>query len=104
MRRGPALCLRFEEGPGKLLQGQAVVAEEARHGHRRGGQDAQPAGVFLANGRAQQQIDGNGDPHGNHGTEELPGGQAEKNAFLVLAYLFRNFDFDVFDNISPRSK
>ncbi len=68
--------------------------EEARHGHRRGGQDAHPVRGFLPGHGAQQQVDGHGDPHGGQGAKELPGGQAEENAFLVLADFFGNFDFD----------
>ena len=90
---------RLDKSPNELLQGQAVIAEKARHGHGRGGQDAHPARGFLAQRGAQQQVGGHGDPHGEQGAEELPGGQTEENAFLVLAYFFGNFDFD---NRSPQ--
>lgn len=78
-----------------MLQGQAVVAEEPGHGHGRGGQDAEPACGFLADGGAEAEIDGDGDPHGDYSAEKLPGGEAEENAFLVLADFFGNFEFDV---------
>ncbi len=85
----------LDEGPQELFQGQAVVTEKASHGHGRGGQDAHPARRFLSGHAAQQQVDGYSDPHSEQGAEKLPGGQAEENAFLVLAYFFGNFDFDV---------
>ena len=93
--------LGFEEGPGELLQGEAVVAEEPGHGHGRGGQDAEPARGLLAEYGAQAQVDGHGDPHGGHGAEELPGGEAEEDSLLVLADFFGNFNFD---SCSPRFK
>ena len=68
--------------------------EEPGHGHGRGGQDAHPARGLLAQRGAQQQVGGHGDSDGKQGAEELPGGQAEENAFLMLAYFFGNFDFD----------
>ena len=73
--------------------------EESCHGPGRGGQDAHPARGFLAQHRAQQQGGAHGQPYGEQGAEELPGGQAEENAFLMLAYFFGNFDFD---NGSPQ--
>ena len=84
----------LDESPQELFQGQAIVTEKAGHGHGRGGQDAHPARRFLPGHVAQQQRDGHGDPHGKQGAEELPGGQAEKDTFFVLAYFFWNFDFD----------
>ena len=77
-----------------MLQGQAVVAEKARHGYRRGGQNAEPTCGFLADYRTKAQVDGHGDPHGNNDAEKLPGGQAEKDTFFVLADFFWDFDFD----------
>ena len=92
--------LRLDEGPGELLQGQAVVAEEPSHGHGRGGQDAEPACGLLAEYGTQAQVHGNGDSHGGHGAEELPGGEAEKDRLLVLADFFGNFDFYI-DSLLP---
>ena len=85
----------LDESPQELFQGQAVVTEKAGHGHGRGGQDAHPARRLLPGHIAQQQVDGHGDPHGEQGAEKLPGGQAEENAFLVLADFFGNFDFHI---------
>ena len=90
--------LRLDHSPQKLLQGHAVVVEEAGQGHWSGGQDAHPAGRLPADERAQAEIESGGQPHGGHGTNKLPGGQAEENRLLVLADLFRNFDLD---NKSP---
>lgn len=87
--------LGLEEGPGELLQGQAVIAEEPGHGHGRGGQDADPACGLLAEYGTQAQVDGHGDPHGSHGAEELPGGETEEDGLLVLADFFGNFDFHI---------
>ncbi len=91
--------LGFEESPGELLQGQAVVAEEPGHGHGRGGQDAEPARGLLAEYGAQAQVDGRGDPHGGHGAEELPGGEAEEDRLLVLADFLGNFDFYIVSSL-----
>lgn len=77
-----------------MLQRQAVVNEKTRHGHRRGGQDAEPACDLLADGRTKAQVYGYGDSYGSDGAEELPGGEAKKDALLVLADFFGNFDFD----------
>lgn len=79
--------------------GQAIVAEEPGHGHGRDSQDAHPARGLLAQHGTQQQVNAHGQSHREQGAEELPGGQAEENAFLVLAYFFGNFDFD---NGSPQ--
>lgn len=88
----------FEEGPGKLLQGQAVVAEEPGHGYGCGGQDAEPACGLLAEYGTQAQVDGHGNPHGGHGAEELPGGETEKDRLLVLADFFGNLNFDIYSS------
>lgn len=82
-----------------MLQVQAVVVEESGHGHRCGGQDAEPACGLFANHGAKAQIDGHGDSHGNNGAEELPGREAKEDTLLVLADFLGNFDFD---NCSPR--
>ena len=89
---------RLDHSPQKLLQGHAVVVEETGQGHGRGGQDAHPAGRLLPDDRPQAQVDAGGRSHGDHGAEELPGGQAEEDGLLVLADLFGNFDLD---NKSP---
>ena len=84
----------FDDSPQKLLKVHAVVAEKAGHGSRRSQHDAEPAGRFPPNHRAQKQVHACGDSHCENGAEELPGRQAEENALLVLPDFFRNFYFD----------
>ena len=85
--------LRFDVGPGELLKGQAIVLEKAGHGYGDRRHDTGPAGSFLAGNGFQEEVHTYSHSHGQDCADKLPGGQAEENAFLVLAHFFRNFDF-----------
>lgn len=86
----------LEEYPNKTLKGQAVVGEEACHCKGGSTDHAQPARRLLTNDRMQQQIDARRHCNGDSTTKELPGGQAEKDGFLVLGHFLGDFDFDRF--------
>jgi len=85
---------RADDGYEELLQRHAIVGEESAQGEWERSQDTHPARGLLAQHGTQQQVNAHGQSHREQGAEELPGGQAEENAFLVLAYFFGNFDFD----------
>lgn len=91
--------LRLDIGDGELFKRHAVVVKKAGDGHGRGEQDADPACGLLSGKAGHDEVGCDGDPHGQNGADELPPGQAEKDAFLVLAYLFRDFDFDYIDHL-----
>lgn len=91
--------LRLDIGHDELFQRHAVVVKKARDGHGRGEQDADPACRLLTGEAGQDKVRCDGDPHGEDGADKLPPGQTEKDAFLVLAYLFRDFDFDYLDHL-----
>ena len=86
---------RLDESPRKLFQRHAVVAEKAREGNGGGGEDAQPACRLLSDHRAEAEVHADGQPHTKGRTKKLTGRQAKKDRFLVLAYFFWDFDFDI---------
>ena len=53
-----------------------------------------PACRLFSDDRPQAQVNAGGRSHGDHSAKKLPGGQAEKDGFLMLANLFWNFDLD----------
>lgn len=70
--------------------------EEPRDGDRRGHQQAKPACGLLADDTAQAEIDASRQTDGQHRTNKLPRGQAEKDGFPMRTDFFWNFDF--YDN------
>lgn len=87
--------LRFDIGPSELFKGQAVVLEKARDGHWRRSHDAGPAGGFLVGNGFQEKVHAHSHPNSQDRTEELPGGQAEEDGFLVLAHFLGDLNFHV---------
>ena len=85
--------LGFDDRPKELLKGHAVVIKKARHGSGRSEDNTEPACGFLADHITQEQIRASGDADGEDRAEELTGGQAKENAFLVLSDLFWDFYF-----------
>ena len=71
----------LEPRPKHLFGGHTVVGEEPAGGKRCSAQDAHPANFLGANIQLQGKID------------ELPGVQAEKDVFVIVADFFRYFDF-----------
>ena len=93
--------LGLEEGPGKPLKGQAVVAEKAGHGHGGRSQDAQPAGGLLAHDAFEGKIDAYRRANCQDGAQKLPGGQSEKDGLPVLVDFLWNLDLHILP--SPRN-
>ena len=85
---------RLEPRPKHLFGGHAVVGEKATNRKRRGPQDAHPADFLGADIRLQGKVNANRHRHSQHRADELPGVQAEKDVFVVVADFFRYFDFD----------
>ena len=85
---------RLEPRPKHLFGGHAVVGEKAAGGKRRSAQDAHPADFFCADIRLQGKVNAHRYADRQHRADELPGVQAEKDVFVVVADFFRYFDFD----------
>ena len=84
---------RLEPRPKHLFGGHAVVGEEPAGGKGCGAQDAHPADFFGADIRLQGKVDAHRNTDRQHRANELPGVQAEKDVFVVVADFFRYFDF-----------
>ena len=85
---------RLEPCPKHLFGGHAVIGEEPAGGKGCGTQNAHPANFFGADIRLQGKVDAHGHANGQHRATKLPGVQAEKDVFVIVADFFRNFDFD----------
>ena len=84
---------RLEPRPKHLFGGHTVVGEKAAGGKRRGAQDAHPADFLGANIRLQGKVDAHCHADRQHRANKLPGVQAEKDVFVIVADFFRYFDF-----------
>ena len=84
---------RFEPRPKHLFGGHAVIGEKTAGGKRRGAQDAHPADFLGANIRLQGKVDAHCHADRQHRANKLPGVQAEKDVFVIVADFFRYFDF-----------
>ena len=84
---------RLEPRPQHLFGGHAVVGEKAAGGKRRSTQDAHPANFFGADIRLQGKVNAHRYADRQHRANKLPGVQAEKDIFMVVADFFRYFDF-----------
>ena len=85
---------RLEPSPKHLFGGHAVVGEEPAGGKGCGTQNAHPADFFGADIRLQGKVNAYCNTDRQHRADELPGVQAEKDVFMVVADFFRYFDFD----------
>ena len=85
---------RLEPRPQHLFGGHAVVSKESTGGKGRGTQNAHPADFFCADIRLQGKVNAHRYADRQHRADELPGVQAEKDVFVVVADFFRYFDFD----------
>ena len=70
-----------------------LVFEKAAGRKGRGSEDAHPAHFLAADQRAQAEIDADCHAYGQQGTDKLPGGEAEKNRFLIVPDFFWYFYF-----------
>ena len=77
-----------DDGEEELLKGHAVVSEEAAQGEGERRQDADPADLPTACHIAQAEIQPHRHQDGQQGEQELPQGQAEKQALLVVPDFF----------------
>ena len=84
---------RLEPRPQHLFGGHAVIGEKTAGGKRRGAQDAHPADFLGANIRLQGKVDAHRHADRQHRANKLPGVQAEKDVFVIVADFFRYFDF-----------
>lgn len=84
---------RLEPRPQHLFGGHAVIGEKNAGGKRRGAQDAHPADFLGANIRLQGKVDAHCHADRQHRANKLPGVQAEKDVFVIVADFFRYFDF-----------
>ena len=85
---------RLEPRPQHLFGGHAVVGEKTTSRKRRGPQDAHPADFFGADIRLQGKVNAYCNADRQHRANKLPGVQAEKDVFVIVADFFRYFDFD----------
>ena len=85
---------RLEPRPQHLFGGHAVVGEKTAGGKGRGTQNAHPADFFCADIRLQGKVNAYCNTDRQHRANKLPGVQAEKDVFVVVADFFRYFDFD----------
>ena len=67
--------------------------KEPGNSNRRCHQQTQPACSFFSDDAAQTEIDTGRQTDGQHRTNKLPRGQAEKDCFPVCTDFFWNFDF-----------
>ena len=85
--------LRADDGEEKFLKGHAVVSEKATEGEGEGGQDADPADLSAAYCVPKAEVNSHGHDHGQQGEQELPQGQPEEQALLVVPDFFVDADF-----------
>ena len=71
-----------------------MVGEKAAGGKGCGTQNAHPADFFGADIRLQGKVNAYCNTDRQHRANKLPGVQAEKDVFMVVADFFRYFDFD----------
>ena len=84
---------RLEPRPKHLFGGHTVVGEKATSRKRRGPQDAHPADFLGADIRLQGKVNAHRYADLQHRANKLPGVQAEKDVFVIVADFFRYFDF-----------
>lgn len=65
-----------------------MVFEKAAGREGRGSEDAHPAHFLAADQRAQAEIDADCHAYGQQGTDKLPGGEPEKDGFLIVPDFF----------------
>ena len=85
--------LRADDGEEESFKGHAVVSEKAAEGEGERCQDADPADLPAAHHVAQAEIQPYRHQHGQQGEQELPQGQPEEQALLVVPDFFVDADF-----------
>jgi len=61
-----------------------MVFEKAAGRKGRGSEDAHPAHFLAADQRAQAEVQPNRRAYGQQGADKLPGGEPEKDGFLII--------------------
>ena len=84
---------RADDGEEELFKGHAIVGEKAAEGEGKGGQDADPANLPAAHHAAQAEVQPHRHQHSQQGKQELPQGQPEEQAFLIVPDFFVDTDF-----------
>ena len=77
-----------------MFKRHAVVVEKSCDSDWCRYQQTEPACSFFADDAAQAEVDASCQTDGQHRTNKLPRGQAEKDCFPVRTDFFWNFDFD----------
>ena len=84
---------RLKPRPCCLFSSHAMIFEKSAGRKGGGSENAHPADFFAANQRAQTEIESNRHAYSQQGTDKLPGGEAEKNRFLIVPDFFWYFYF-----------
>lgn len=84
---------RADERQNEAFQGHAVVGKKAAEGEGERSQDADPADFSCSNDIPQAEVHSHGHHDGQQGEQELPQGQAEEQAFLVVPDFFVDTNF-----------
>ena len=79
---------RAEDGEDEFLKGHAVVGKKAAQGEGERRQHTQPADVPLAHHGPEPEVHAYRHDDGQQGENELPQGQPEEQAFLIVADFF----------------
>ena len=85
--------LGTDDGEDELFKGHAVVGKKAAQGKGKRCQDTHPADFSAPHYIAQAEIHAHSHSHGQQGKNELPQGQPEKQALLVVPDFFVDTDF-----------
>ena len=92
--------LGADDGEEEAFKGHAIVSEKAAHGKGERREDADPADFPDARHVAQSEIQPHRHQDGQQGEQELPQGQPEKQAFLIVADFFVDAYFDEYHLLS----
>ena len=84
---------RLEPCPRCLFSGHAMVFEKATGRKGRGSKNAHPADFFAADQRSQTKIQTDCHADRKQRTDKLPGGEPEKDGFLIVPDFFWYFYF-----------
>ena len=84
---------RADEGQNEAFKSHAVVGKKAAQGEGEGSQDTHPANLPGAYHVAQAEVHPHCHQYGQQGEQELPQGQPEEQAFLVVPDFFVDADF-----------
>ena len=75
---------RLEPRPCRLFSSHAMVFEKAAGCEGRGSENAHPAHFLAADQRAQAEVQPNRRAYRQQGADKLPGGEPEKDGFLIV--------------------